>query len=140
MTVIWAVLMVVLAVIEAVTPQLVTIWFALGALASLIANLLHAPLWLQGTLFVVVSVIALIATRPLAKRFVQSKKVSTNADRAIGQTGIVQDEICNEKACGTVKVDGALWSARSADGSVIESGATIRVERIEGVKVIVIKE
>jgi membrane protein implicated in regulation of membrane protease activity len=137
MTIIWLVLMLVLAFLEAATTQLVTIWFALGALVAMLASIFHAPLWLQVVLFAVVSAAALVLTRPLAKKLTKATKVPTNADRVIGRTGVVQDAVNNETAVGTILVDGAVWSARSADGSQIPSGARVTVERIEGVKCIV---
>lgn len=140
-TILWLVLMLVLAFLEAATTQLVTIWFALGALAAMLASILHAPLWLQVLLFAVVSVAALILTRPIAKKLMKTDKVPTNADRVLQQTGIVQDPVDNQAAVGTILVDGAVWSARSADGSPIPAGTPVIVERIEGVKCIVsIKE
>lgn len=136
-TVIWLVLMLVLAFLEAATTQLVTIWFALGALAAMLASIFHAPLWLQVVLFAVVSAAALILTRPLAKKFMKTDKVPTNADRVLQKIGIVQDAIDNTAATGTILVDGSVWSARSADGSRIPPGTRVVVERIEGVKCIV---
>ncbi|MBQ7542711.1 MAG: NfeD family protein [Clostridia bacterium] len=137
LTALWLGLMLVLSLLEAATTQLVTIWFALGALAALLASILHAPLWLQITLFAVVSTAALILTRPLAKKLTRTDKVPTNADRVLNQVGVVQDAIDNTKACGTVLVGGSVWSARSADGEPIAQGASVTVERIEGVKLIV---
>lgn len=136
-TIVWLVLMLVLAFLEAATTQLVTIWFALGALAAMLASIFHAPLWLQVVLFAVISAAALILTRPLAKKLMKTDKVPTNADRVLQQTGIVQDAVDNTAATGTILVDGAVWSARSADGTPIPPGTQVTVERIEGVKCIV---
>lgn len=136
-TVIWLVLMLILAFLEASTTQLVTIWFALGALAAMLASILHAPIWFQVALFAVVSAAALILTRPLAKNLMKTDKTPTNADRVLNRVGIVQDDVDNTAAAGTILVDGAVWSARSADGSPIPAGTHVVVERIEGVKCIV---
>jgi len=137
MTVLWLVLMLVLAFLEAATTQLVTIWFALGALAAMLASIFHAPVWLQVLLFAFVSAAALILTRPLAKKLMKTDKVPTNADRVLHQTGIVRDAVDNTAATGTILVAGSVWSARSADDSPIPSGTQVTVERIEGVKCIV---
>ena len=137
MTIIWLAAMVVLALLEAATTQLVTIWFALGSLVALIASLLHAPVWLQILLFVVVSAVTLVLTRPLVRKITSNKQVHTNADRVIGKEGVVLEDIRASEAAGLVKVDGAVWSARSADDSVIPAGSQVSVERIEGVKLIV---
>lgn len=140
MTILWLVLMLVLALLEAATTQLVTIWFALGAMVAMLASIFHAPLWMQVVLFAVVSAAALVLTRPLAKKLLKTDKVPTNADRVLGQTGVVQDAVDNSAAVGTILIDGAVWSARSADGCPIPSGTRVTVERIEGVKCIVTAE
>lgn len=137
MSVIWLILMLVLAVMEAATTQLVTIWFALGALSALLASVFHAPVWLQVTLFAAVSAVSLALTRPLARKLTRTGKVPTNADRVVEQTGVVRDTIDNTRATGTVLVGGSVWTARSADGAAIPAGTRVRVDRIEGVKVIV---
>ncbi|MBR0112816.1 MAG: NfeD family protein [Clostridia bacterium] len=135
--VIWAVALVVLLAIEGATAQLVTIWFAAGALAALIAAALHAPIWLQVVLFVVVSGITLVATRPLVKKIVKRKTQPLNADRCIGETAVVTEEIDNIRATGAVKVGGVVWTARSSGGEIIEKDKNVVIEKIEGVKLIV---
>ena len=136
-TIFWLVAMVVLLVIEAVVPGLISIWFALGALAALISALFHAPIWLQLVWFVVVSVLALILTRPLVKKWTRTKKQPTNADMVLGEEAVVTETISNTDGKGMVKVKGAVWSARSADDSIIPAGKTVTVKAIEGVKLIV---
>ena len=135
--ILWIVLLVVLVVVEASTVQLVTIWFALGSLVALIANLLHASAWIQGTLFVAVSLISLAATRPLVKKFTKKTRVPTNADMVIGKRAVVVEEINNDLASGLVKVGGVTWTARTSDSSVMPEGTDAVVEKIEGVKLIV---
>jgi membrane protein implicated in regulation of membrane protease activity len=133
----WAVALVLLLIVEGATAQLVTIWFAAGALAALIAAALKAPLWLQITLFVVVSAVTLIATRPIVKKITNRKAESLNADRIIGRQAIVTERIDNLEGTGTIKVDGLTWTARSADDSVYEPGSQVTIDKIEGVKAIV---
>ena len=133
----WAVALVLLLIVEGATAQLVTIWFAAGALAALIAAALKAPLWLQITLFVVVSAVTLIATRPIVKKITNRKAESLNADRIIGRQAIVTERIDNLEGTGSIKVDGLTWTARSADDSVYEPGSQVTIDKIEGVKAIV---
>ena len=133
----WAVALVLLLIVEGATAQLVTIWFAAGALAALIAAALKAPLWLQITLFVVVSAVTLAATRPIVKKITNRKAESLNADRIIGRQAIVTERIDNLEGTGTIKVDGLTWTARSADDSVFEPGSQVTIDKIEGVKAIV---
>lgn len=136
--IIWFVVFIVMVIIELVSPALVSIWFALGALVTLIASLigLDSIVW-QFVLFVIVSVIALIATRPLAKKYLKSKQQPTNADMLIGRDGQCIVAIDNLKSQGRVKIDGMEWTAREADGLEIPEGATVTVTGIEGVKLIV---
>ena len=135
---IWLGITVVAAIVEAAVPALVSVWFVPGGLAALVASLFGAPLWLQVALFLVVSGVALILTRPLVKRIQSRKTISTNADMVLGKTALVTEEINNLLGAGRVTVLGNSWSARSADPeSVIPSGEKVIVEKIEGVKLIV---
>ncbi|MBQ9674152.1 MAG: NfeD family protein [Ruminococcus sp.] len=135
---IWFGLAVFLAVIEATTYQLVSIWFVAGGLSSAVLSIfMPDKIWLQIVVFVAVSLIALIVTRPLVRKITKTKIVPTNSDRYIGKSGFVQDEINNEQGVGRVKIDGSVWSAKSEDDSVIPSGTKILVKEIKGVKVIV---
>jgi membrane protein implicated in regulation of membrane protease activity len=136
----WLVTMIVLLIVEGVVPGLVSIWFAAGALVALLAALLGAQLWLQLVLFLLVSVVLLILTRPLAKKYVNSRTTPTNADRIIGADCLVTEEIDNLRGTGAVSVDGKTWTARMAeDDGVAQKGAILKVLRIEGVRLIVEK-
>ena len=138
MTAVWLVAMIVLLIVEGMAPGLVSIWFALGALAAMISAMLKAPLWLQVIWFVAVSALSLLLTRPLAKKYVNAHTTATNADMAIGQDCVVTEEIDNIRGTGAVTVGGKIWTARMAspDGKAAK-GETLRVLRIEGVKLIV---
>ena len=138
MAAVWLIAMVVLLIVEAVVPGLVSIWFALGALAALISAILDAPLWLQLVWFFAVSLISLWLTRPLAKKYVNSRATPTNADMLIGRECIVTEAIDNVLGTGAVSVGGKIWSARTEepDGKV-EAGSVVTVVRIEGVKLII---
>lgn len=134
---IWLCAAIVFALLEAATVGLTSIWFAVGSVAALVAALLGAQEWLQFVLFAVVSAGALLLTRPLAKKYVNSQKKATNADRVLGMTGIVTEEINNVKCTGAVAVGGKEWSARSVNGEVIAAGVQVVPENIEGVKLMV---
>ena len=138
MTVVWLIAMIVLLVVEGVVPGLISIWFALGALAALVSALLHAPLWLQIVWFLVVSIAALALTRPLAKKYINSKTQPTNADMLIGKECVVRESIDNVLGAGAVSVDGKVWTARTeSDDTKAQEGSRAVVVRIEGVKLIV---
>lgn len=136
-TTLWLIVMVLFLVVEAATVGLVCIWFAVGALAALIAALLGAEIWLQIVLFLVVSAVALYFTRPLAKKYVNAKVEPTNADMVIGKECRVTEAIDNIAGTGAVYVDGKTWTARSESDEVIPEGALVTAKRIEGVKLIV---
>ena len=136
---IWIALFAVLVVVEAITVQLTTIWFAAGALVAGIASICNAPNWLQWVLFLAVSVILVIFTRKFAKNVLKAEPKPTNADTAIGQQGIVCEEINNLDAKGAVKLNGMVWTARSDAGTIIPGETTVPAVRIEGVKLIVKK-
>lgn len=135
--IVWLVVMVACIVLELSTVSLTCIWFGLGALAALLASLFHAPVWLQVVWFFVVSILALIGTRPLVKKYINNKTQPTNADMVIGQTCVVLEPISNLSETGAVKVGGKIWTARSTDGTVFAPGERVVAVRIEGVKLIV---
>ena len=133
----WLILFVILLIIEILTMGLTTIWFAGGALAALVVSLLGGPVWLQILLFLGVSVVLLIFTRPLAVRYMNKNQQKTNVDSIPGKTGVVTETIDNLKAEGQVMVDGTVWTARSQNGDTIEEGKVVKVLAVEGVKLIV---
>ena len=138
MSVIWLIAMVILLVVEAMVPGLISIWFAIGALAALISALFHAPVWLQLVWFVAISILTLVLTRPFVKKYVNSRVTPTNADVVIGKDAVVTERIDNLHAQGAVMLDGKVWTARTEKEQVtVEAGETVRVLRIEGVKLIV---
>lgn len=134
---IWLILFVVLVVFEIATLGLTTIWFAAGSLVAFFASLLHAAWWLQFILFIVVSLIMLIFTRPFAVKYVNKHTTKTNLDSIIGQTGRVIAKIDNAQASGYVVFNGNEWAARSVDGSVIDIDTMVTIKSIEGVKLMV---
>ena len=140
MSIVWAAVMLVFLIIEGATAGLTCIWFATGALAGLIAALFGAPLWLQIVWFFVISVVTLYFTRPLVKKYVNSKSQPTNADMVIGKEALVTEAIDNVEGAGAVAVGGKVWTARSDNGSPVEVGKIVTVLRIEGVKLIVSPE
>lgn len=136
--IVWLVLMVVFLIAEAATVTITSLWFAAGALVALIAGALGAEFWLQVVLFLVVSAVTLMALRPMIKKHFTPKLTRTNVDAIIGSQGYVTADIDNVAATGTVKLGAMEWTARSADGKPIPAGTLVKVERIEGVKAVVI--
>lgn len=134
---IWLGLLILFGIGEAVTVGLTSIWFAAGSLAALLVSMLGGQTWLQITVFLVVSLLCLLAVRPLAHKYLKPGYQPTNADRVIGAEAIVTEEINNLKGEGAVSVNGMVWTARTTGTDPIPVGAVVRVERIEGVKLYV---
>lgn len=127
--------------LEAVTVQLVSIWFAIGCVAGAVANLCGASQLVQIIVVLAVSLVCLIATKPLVKKITKKEKVQpTNADRLIGQSAVILEAVDNIHETGSVKINGVEWNARSADDSKIESGSIVKIINIKGSKLIVAKE
>ena len=139
-TTIWIAAIIIFGVAEAATAGLTSIWFVLGGVAGLVAAVCSAPIWLQVALFFAVSIAALAFTRPLVVKLMKKDIKPTNADRVLGAVGRVTERIDNALPSGAVYIDGKTWTARSADGEVIEPDAAVRILRMEGVKLIVQKE
>lgn len=135
--VIWLFIVVVMAIIEIITLGLTTIWFAGGALVAFIASLLGANLIVQIVLFIVVSVGLLALTRPLAVKFLNKGRESTNAESLIGKRAVVKQEIDNLNARGMVSVNGQEWTARAFEEKIIPEGTTVEIMEISGVKLLV---
>ena len=126
MTIIWIAAIIIFGIAEAATAGLVSIWFVVGA-----------ALWLQFAVFLIVSILALIATRPLARKMLDKTIVPTNADRVLHHEAKVTETVDNENATGAVYIDGKTWTARSEDGNIIPKGKMARIVRMEGVKLYV---
>ena len=135
---VWVIFAVFMLICEAMTTQLVSIWFVIGSVAAAVACLFTNDILIQSAVFVVVSLAALIATRPLVKKVLKKRKTEpTNSDRLIGRVGIVTEDIDNKHGVGTVNIDGKVWSAKSFNESEIKTGANVKIMSIEGVKLVV---
>ena len=135
---IWFALMVVFLVAEGVCPfHLVSVWFAVGALASIVVSLLGGDLWLQVVVFLVVSGALLAALWPITRKLLKPRVVKTNVDAIVDSKGYVTADINNLAATGQVKLGSMEWTARSTNGQPITVGTLVKVDRIEGVKAFV---
>ena len=134
----WLMAFIILVVMEFLTMGLTTIWFAIGALVSFFASLFGAVVWLQIVLFLVVSLVVLVVYRPLAVKYVNSRRTKTNVDDLIGREAKVIERIDNLNETGRVLLNGIDWSARSTlIGGVIEEDTIVKVIEVQGVKLIV---
>ncbi len=138
---IWLGIMVGAIIFEAITVQLVSVWFAGGALVTAIVTMfVDLDIWAQILIFVAVSLLVMIIARPLIKDRLDKQKQPTNADSVVGKTAVVDEAIDNINGKGSVKINGTVWTARSEDGSPVPKGANVKINKIEGVKLIVSQE
>jgi membrane protein implicated in regulation of membrane protease activity len=135
--ILWAAIIILAIVIEALTTGMVSIWFVPGAIASLILTLFKAPFALQLVAFIVLSAVCIFLFKFVFKGTEKKKGAKLNLEAIIGEKGIVVDRIHNLAGSGQVKVCNQVWSARSADPEkTFEVGEVISVVAIEGVKLI----
>lgn len=137
MVFVWLVIAVVLGIFEAATVALVSIWFAIGAVAAMVPAYFNAPFWVQILVFILVSALCFVFTRPFFKKIIRINKQPTNVDRLVGQEGVATDDIENIECRGKVFISGLTWSARSETGELIPQGAVVTVKKIEGATLVV---
>ena len=135
--IIWLILLILFLIMEANTVSLVSAWFAVGALAALIASLFGSTPAVQTVLFLVISTACLACLLPLVRKFIQPKIVPTNTDALLNSQGYVTEDIDNLAAHGQVKLGAMEWTARSTSSEVIPKGTLVTVDKIEGVKAFV---
>ena len=133
----WFALMVAFLIVEANSAALVSLWFAAGALVSMVASLLGAELWLQAVLFFAVSGATLGLLAPIIRRYIKPRIVRTNVDAMVGKQGYVTEAVDNLLPSGKVQLGGMPWTARSENGQQIPKDTLVEVVRIEGVKAFV---
>lgn len=133
----WLMAFIILVVMEFLTMGLTTIWFAIGALAAFFASLFGATLWVQIILFLVISLVVLVVYRPLAVKYVNSRRTRTNVDDLIGKEAKVTERIDNINQTGRVVLNGMDWSARTTIGGTIDVDTIVKVIEVQGVKLIV---
>lgn len=130
----WFVTFIILLFIELITVNLVSIWFAIGAIAALICSVFTDLIQVQLLVFGIVSIIALFVTKPVVKKLRKRNIQATNLDRVLDMEGVVTEDIIPNEI-GEVKVDGKRWSAIS--GEKIVKGSIVEITKIDGVKLIV---
>ena len=136
----WLVVFVVLLIVEIATMGLTTVWFAGGALISFLAAYMGLGVVVQVALFLIVSILLLVLTRPIAIKFFNQERQKTNAESLIGQKAVVKETIDTIQATGRVEVNGMEWSAKTEESEIIEADTIVMIKGIQGVKLIVEKE
>lgn len=136
----WLAATIAFIVIEAASNQMISIWFVAGSVAAMIASIIGADFMIQITVFILVSVIALISFRPMTLRLLKNPDLKTNADALVGQNVLITETVNNIAGTGQGKINGLLWAVRSEKDGEIKAGTVVTVKRIEGVKLIVEEE
>ena len=137
MAMFWMIAMWIFIIVEVVSPNLVSLWFALGSILALIAANYKLGFQWQMVIFLIVSIILFSLLRPIYIKYIKVRNIKTNVNALIGEEGFVTADINNIESKGLVRVKGQIWSARSQDEEIISSGTKIQVLKIEGVKLIV---
>lgn len=137
-TIYWLLLFVILLIIEIITLGLTTIWFAGGALAALAAGLVGFGTVAQVVVFLAVSIVLLVMTRPIAVKYFNQERQKTNAESLIGQCALVLEDIDTLEGVGRVEISGREWAAKTdePDGKISKNTVVV-VNGIQGVKLIV---
>lgn len=134
----WLILFVILIVIEIATLGLTVIWFAGGCLAAFLLSLFNVSLPIQIIVFLAVSVVLFIWTRPIAMRYFNKDREKTNVESVVGKRAVVVKMIDNIHSMGTVDLEGMEWTARaSRDEDIYQVDEVVQVIEVQGVKLIV---
>ncbi|MCT4661252.1 MAG: NfeD family protein [Tissierellales bacterium] len=133
----WLVLAVILAIIELLSLNLTTIWFALAALISFFVALTGLSTMVQIVVFLITSILLLIFTKPFVQKYLKVGSEKTNIDSLIGKEALVKEDINNIEAQGLAYINGQTWTARNIVDQVVPAGTIVIVEKIEGVKLII---
>ena len=138
-SIVWLIVFVVTIIVEAMTVGLVSIWFTIGAIGGFIASLFTNDYLIQTAVFIIISILSLIVTRPIVKKILPKGVPKTNVNELIGKTALVTKEL-SDKKIGQVKVSGQIWSALNKEKEILSIDTEVEILSIEGVKLIVRKK
>ena len=128
----WVAITVICVVIETMTLALTTIWFGISAFVMVFLAFMPIPFAIQLFIFMVLSLILLIFTRPLVQKKLSQKKITTNYERVIGQIAVVTKKITAIDK-GAIKINGMEWTAAVRENITLEKGSKCVIEEIAGV-------
>jgi len=137
MILLWLIVTIAAGVLESLTVGMVSIWFAFGGFAALIASNLNCPVFYQYVIFIVVSLLTMILIKPFARKNLKVIMHATNVDSLVGMECVVTEDINNVLNKGEVQIKGQKWSARNIEDRMVAKDTIVVVERIEGVKLII---
>ncbi len=139
---IWAAVLVAAIIIETQTMDMVTVWFMPSALIAMILGILKVSILVQCIVFVVLTVVMLILSKTVLKKFFKPKAPArTNVEALIGQEALIVEAVDNRHGVGSAKLNGLVWSARAEnEEDVLVPGDVVIVKAISGVKLICVKK
>lgn len=138
MVVVWSLIAIAALVIEFETANLVSIWFVAGGIAGIVCALFKVDIWLQIVVFVLVSGVFIIGTRPFVKKISDNQTILTNADRLVGKVAVVTKDIANGEK-GEIRVEFQNWVAVAIDNQTFNVGDKVVITEIVGNKMVVTK-
>lgn len=136
----WLAAIIVFIVLEAVSNQMISIWFVAGSVAAMIASIVGADFWIQFVIFIALSLVTLLGFRPVTLKMLKNPNLKTNADALIGKTILITEDVSNIKGTGQGKINGLEWKVQTDTGAEIKAASTAKIKSIEGVKLIVDEE
>lgn len=134
----WLIAAGIFLIVEIITTGFLVFWLGIAALITMFVSFFTDDLIIQSAVFLISSTILIIATKPLVKKFINSKdNTVTNAYSIIGKHGIVKQEIDNSKNIGQIKVNGEVWTAINTVDEIIQKNSKVEIIKIDGVKAVV---
>ena len=131
---VWLIAAGVFLVLEIFTVGFLVFWLSIGCLLAMLVSFVTDSVIIQTTVFVLSSALLILATKPLTKRFTQKDTTKTNVYSLEGKKAIVTEDIDWASGSGQIKLDGEVWSAKTAEQINIPKGTEVEIEKIEGVK------
>ncbi len=133
----WGVIFVISLIAEIASMQLISIWFTVGSVGAFIAAMKGVGFPGQLGIFVAISVVLLLVTRPLLAKLRVNTEPRTNADKNIGETAVIIEEVDPALGTGRARIGGVDWIAVSETGEILPAEAIVVVTRVEGAKLFV---
>lgn len=132
---IWLMVAIIFFTLEIFIPSFVVVNFGVGALFATLIAAAGGTLQWQLFFFSIFTLASFFSIRPILKKWAykRSDKVETNVNAMIGRTGVVTEKIDAGNNSGLVKIDGDIWQATTADGSTIEAGKIVKVNKLNSI-------
>ena len=134
---VWIGIMALAIIVEIMTVDMTSIWFAGGALVASIAAYCGVSITIQIIIFMTLSVLLLLALKPLMKKKLKVEVTPTNADELIGEVYPALSDIGPGKQTGQIKIRDVEWRAESENGALIKKDTAVKILRIEGTRLVV---